>query len=114
MKKFIFLLTMLFAFTINANAQQDSEPTAQDKARKEAAMLAQTVNLNASQTEDFFRLFEMKYNTLDDKLLSTERKKEFLNIVMMKIQATLDGEQMKKLEADKVLFDRIQNGVKSK
>ena len=114
MKKIIFILTLLFAFTINANAQDSKTTTAQDKAKKEAASLAQTVGLTETQTEDFYRLFEMKYNTLEDKNLSQERKTEFLNIVMMKVQATLDEKQMKKLESNPALLDRIKNGERTK
>lgn len=113
MKKIIFIVTLLFAFTLNANAQE-SKSSAQDNAKKEAAMLARVVGLTDSQTEDFYRLFEMKYQTLEDKNLSAERKNEFLNIVMMKVQATLNGDQMKKLEANTELMDRIRYGVKSK
>lgn len=110
MKKIIFIVSFLFAFTINANAQD----TAQEKAKREAAMLERVVGLTESQTEDFYRLFEMKYQTLEDKNLSAERKREFLNVVMMKVQATLNAEQMKRLEANTELMDMIKNGVKSK
>lgn len=113
MKKLLFILTMIFAFSLNANAQE-SKLTAQEKAKKEAAMLATTVGLTDSQQEDFYRLFEMKYQTLEDKELSAERKKEFLNIVMMKIQATLDSNQMKKLENNTALMDRIKNVERAK
>ncbi len=113
MKKIIFIATLLFAFTLTANAQQDKK-TAQEYARSEATLLAQTVGLNETQTQDFYRLFEMKYQTLADNNLSIEKKKEFLNIVMMKVQATLDAGQMKKLEANTELMDRVRNGVKMK
>jgi hypothetical protein len=113
MKKLIFVLTLLFAFTINVNAQE-TKISVEDTARKEAGLLAETVGLSTSQTNDFYRLFEMKYRTLEDKSLSVERKKEFLNIVMMKVQATLTEVQMKKLEGNAELLDRIRNGVKSK
>ena len=113
MKKLIFVLTLLFAFTINANAQDKSQSVV-DNATKETAMLTETAGLSKTQAEDLYRLFEMKYATLEDKSLSAERKQEFLKIVMLKIQAWLDEKQMKKLEADTVLLDRIKNGVKSK
>ncbi len=114
MKKLIFIVTLLFAFTLNVNAQDTKLTTAQENAKKEAAMLAHTVGLDESQTRDYYQLFEMKYNTLEDKELSAERKKEFLHIVMMKIQAGLSEKQMKLLEADTALLDRIKNGVKTK
>ncbi len=107
MKKLIFVLTFIFAFIFNVNAQ-DTKLSIEDNAKKEAAMLAETVGLTETQTQDFYRLFEMKYQTLGDKELSTERKQEFLNIVMLKIQASLDEKQMKKLEADTELLARIK------
>lgn len=113
MKKLIFILTLIFAFTFNVNAQ-DKKASLEEKAKKEASMLAETVGLNDTQTEDFYRLFEMKYRTLEDATLSAERKTEFLNIVLLKTQASLSEAQLKKLEANTELFDRIKNGVKSK
>lgn len=107
MKKLIFVLSLIFATTLNVNAQ-DTKLSIEDNAKKEAAMLAETVGLTETQTQDFYRLFEMKYQTLADKELSTERKQEFLNIVMLKIQASLDEKQMKKLEADTELLARIK------
>lgn len=114
MKKLIFILTLMFAFTLNANAQ-DAKMSVQDNAKKEAGMLAETVGLNETQTQDFYRLFEMKYRTLEDKALSDERKTEFITIVMAKIRASLDENQIKKLEGNKELLARIQNsGIKTK
>ncbi len=113
MKKLIFVLTLLFAFTINANAQE-KRTSVEENATKETAMITQTAGLTKTQSEDLYRLFEMKYRTLEDPSLSVERKEEFLKIVMLKIQASLNEEQMKKLEADTALMDRIKHGVKSK
>ena len=112
MKKLIFVLSLIFAATFNVNAQ-DTKLSIEDNAKKEAAWLAETVGLTETQTQDFYRLFEMKYKTLADKNLSAERKQEFLNVVMLKIQASLDGKQMKKLEDDTELLARIK-GVVSK
>lgn len=110
MKKIILVLSLIFAATLNVNAQ-DTKLSVEVNAKKEANWLAETVGLNETQTQDFYRLFEMKYQTLDDKNLSDERKQEFLNIVMLKIQASLDGKQMKKLEDDTELLARIKGGI---
>ena len=112
MKKLIFVLTLLFAFTMNVNAQD--KKSIEENATKEAAMLTETVGLTKSQTDDFYRLFEMKYTTLADANLSVERKQEFLRIVMMKVEASLNADQMTKLQANTELLDRIKTGVKSK
>ena len=112
MKKIILVLSLIFAATLNVNAQ-DTKLSVEVNAKKEAAWLAETVGLTETQTQDFYRLFEMKYQTLADKNLSAERKQEFLNVVMLKIQASLDGKQMKKLEDDTELLARIK-GIVSK
>lgn len=56
MKKFIAALTLLLAFTINANAQEKKELTSAEKAKKEATALSQYLGLNETQTADFERL----------------------------------------------------------
>jgi len=110
MKKLIFVLSFIFAATVNVNAQ-DTKLSNEDNAKKEAAMLAETVGLTETQTEDFYRLFVMKYETLADENLTIERKQDFLNVVMLKIQASLDEKQMKKLEANNQLLARIKGGA---
>ena len=63
MKKFIAALTLMLAFTINANAQEKKELTSAEKAKKEATALSQYLGLNETQTADFERLFEQKHRT---------------------------------------------------
>lgn len=108
MKKLIFILTLVFALNVNA---QETKLSIEDNAKKEAAMVAETVGLTTTQTDDLYRLFEMKYRTLADENLTIERKQEFLNIVMLKIQASLDGKQLQKLEANTELLNRIKGGA---
>lgn len=111
MKKLIFVLIFIFAFIFNVNAQ-DTKLSIEDNAKKDAAWLAETTGITETQTQDLYRLFEMKYRTLADENLNFERKQEFLNVVMLKIQASLDEKQMKKLEANTELLNRIQGGLK--
>jgi LAS superfamily LD-carboxypeptidase LdcB len=120
MKKIIAVLTLLLAFTINANAQnkksttavkvQDKkELTSVEKGKKDAEELTAYLGLNDTQNADFYRLFEQKHRTLEDKNLSVERKKEVSRIIEAKIRASLDGDQIQKLEKNPELIERLIN-----
>ena len=52
MKKLIAALTLLLAFTINANAQ-DKKASSADKGKKEAAELTQFLGLTETQNINF-------------------------------------------------------------
>jgi hypothetical protein len=106
MKKIFFALSLMLAFTINANAQE-SKVNVQELAKKESAELAQLVGLSESQTTDFKQLFEMKHQTLSSQQLSAERRAELTNIMDRKIRASITPEQMKKLEANTELYDKL-------
>lgn len=110
MKKFIAVLTLMLAFTINANAQDKKELTTAEKGKKEAAALSEFLGLDATITADFERLFEHKHRTLSDKTLSPERRAEVSRIIEMKISATLNDEQMEKLRANKELLKTLTSG----
>jgi hypothetical protein len=107
MKKFIAALTLLLAFSINANAQDKKELTSAEKGKKEAVALSQYLDLNETMTSDFERLFEQKHRTLEDKTLSQERRSEVARIIEMKIRATLSDAQMEKLTSNKDLFKSL-------
>jgi hypothetical protein len=117
MKKLIAALTLILAFSVNANAQdkkesnaalkQTKELTAAERGKKDAVALAQYLELNETMTADFQRLFEQKYKTLEDKALSQERRTELSRIVEMKIRATLTDAQMEKLQTNKDLFKSL-------
>lgn len=107
MKKFIAALTLMLAFTINANAQEKKELTSAEKAKNEAVALSQFLGLNDTQTADFQRLFEQKHKTFEDKTLSQERKAEVSRIIEMKIAATISDDQMNKLRQNKELLKEL-------
>ncbi|MDI9257506.1 hypothetical protein [Flavobacterium sedimenticola] len=109
MKKLIAALTLLLAFTINANAQDKKSSTPADKGLKEATELSQFLGLNDTQKADFARLFEMKHKTMTETALSEERKKELARVIEAKIRASLDGNQMDKLEKNTELFKKLVN-----
>ena len=133
MKKLIAALTLTLAFTISSNAQIKKSTTAEEvveikamspvvhvvqskkeivsieKSKKDAEELTTYLGLNDSQNQDFYRLFEQKYRTLEDKNLSIERRKEVSRIIEAKIRATLDANQIEKLENNPELFKRLIN-----
>ena len=109
MKKLIAVITFMLAFTINANAQDKKVSPSYDKAKKQATELTEYLGLDQTQNENFTRLFEQKIIVLDDKNLTQERKTELSRVIEAKIRATLDQNQMEKLEKNTVLFKKLIN-----
>ncbi|QBZ96623.1 hypothetical protein [Flavobacterium sangjuense] len=107
MKKIIAALTLMLAFSINANAQDKQTSSAYDLGKKQAAELSELLGLDATKTENFARLFEHKITVLEDINLTQERKDEFSRVVEAKIRAALEPKQMEKLEKNEVLFKKL-------
>jgi Skp family chaperone for outer membrane proteins len=99
MKKLIALLTLFLAFAFSANAQQDKKASSEEAAKIDTQKLAQVVTLQGTQEADFTRLFIMKHNKLNNVGVTPADKKEISNVMEAKIRATLDGNQMQKLDA---------------
>lgn len=116
MKKLLFIFTLVFAFSISANAQ-DKKATVKTTvgasidpkvaAKKDADDLKALVSLNDDTTLAFYNLFEQKYQTLAVPELSAERRAVLKNVMEAKIRATLNGTDMAKLEANPALFKRL-------
>jgi hypothetical protein len=109
MKKLIAALTLLLAFSVNANAQDKKSLTSSEKGKKEAAELTQYLALDQTMSENFVRLFEQKNSILESKDLSQERRTELTRVIEAKIRATLDAKQMDKLEKNPALFKKLIN-----
>lgn len=107
MKKIIAALTLMLTFSISANAQDRGTSSAHDLGKKQAAELTEFLGLDAVQSENFARLFEHKISVLDDINLTQERKDEFSRVVESKIRASLDENQMGKLEKNTALFKKL-------
>ena len=60
MKKLIAALTLMLAFSINANAQDKNTTSAYELGKKQAAELTEYLGLDKVQDENFARLFEQK------------------------------------------------------
>lgn len=112
MKKIIAVLTLLFAFSINANAQDKSGYVglnSTEKGIKQAAELSEYLGLDKKMIENFSKLFEQKFQVLESKEISEERKTELSRVIEAKIRGTLDGNQMEKLEKNQDLFNKLIN-----
>ncbi|MEN9337013.1 MAG: hypothetical protein RLZZ500_2000 [Bacteroidota bacterium] len=112
MKKLIAVFALFLATSLSMSAQE-KEMSVQELAKKDAVELAKLVGLPDTQTEDFFRLFEMKHEVMTNKNLSTERKTEMSNVIEAKIRGTLSPQQMAVLEANKPVFDRLIGKTKT-
>jgi hypothetical protein len=124
MKKVIAALTLILAFSINANAQKKApikqaapkevttavvqKVSAAEAGKSEANELSKYLGLNETQTNDFTRLLEQKHRTLEENL-TPERKKELSKVIEAKIRASLDANQTDKLEKNKELFNKLIN-----
>ena len=107
MKKLIAALTLILAFSINANAQDKNTPSAYDLGKKQAAELTEYLGLDKTQNENFVGLFEQKFSVLENKDLTQERKDEFSRVIEAKIRASLDQNQIERLEKNKELFQKL-------
>ena len=117
MKKVIAVLTLLLAFTINVNAQQDKKQdkkhdisnntTAPADAKNDAAILAKLVELTPTEENTFTRLFTKKYRILDSPESTEDEKNEIVKAIDGKIRATLTDKQMKKLEENPDVYAKM-------
>jgi ATP phosphoribosyltransferase regulatory subunit HisZ len=106
MKKIIAAFTMMLAFSISINAQ-DNKITPEMAAKKDAAELTEYLGLNETQNADFFRLFEMKHTVTLDPQMSDERKKEMRRVVEAKMMASLTADEIEKLNQNQDLKKKL-------
>lgn len=107
MKKLIAVLTLFLAFAFSANAQEGRKISAEEAAKIDAVQLSEAVGLQGTQQEDFIRLFVMKHNIMSNPETPEAKKKEMARSVDGKIRATLNAEQMKKLDANPELMAKL-------
>lgn len=116
MKKIFIALTLILAVSLSSNAQDMKSAKEEKKevvspevaAKTDAAQLSKYLGLNDTMTDNFYRLFEMKYNTLQNEL-TPERKVELARVIEAKIRATLGDDLMSKLEKNQELLKRLVN-----
>jgi hypothetical protein len=125
MKKIIIALSMIVTLSFNVNAQQKKTASTKDtkktevisqnvdiagqKAEKEAFELSEFLGLNDTQRADFARLLKMKHERIQNPELKGTEKAELLNVIEMKIRASLDAGQMEKLEKNVGLWKKLIN-----
>lgn len=105
MKKFIAVVTLLFAFTLSANAQ-DNKKTPQEAAQKDIAALVEKVTINESLKKDFYTLMVMKHEALAQAKTQKD-KDQIAGAYGHKIMAGLDKEQRAIVEKDAALFTQL-------
>jgi len=106
MKKIFFVFAMMLAFGFSAQAQ-DKKASPASKGRQEAVELADFLKLNSTELDSFSRLFQMKHEMLADPNLTAQKKKEVPMIMEKKIEGSLEGNQIEKLRANKVLWEKL-------
>lgn len=117
MKKIIIVIALIFAVSLNANAQDMKQAVISEKkadinpqaeAKLDAAKLAEFLHLEGQTTENLYRLFEMKYRTLQNEL-TPERKAELSRVIEAKLRATLGDDLMSKLDKNPELLKKLVN-----
>lgn len=113
MKKIIALFVVMLAFGLNANAQQKKAAVAKPAVKQELsseqkveqasksdlnALTAVVTGLNQTQKDDFYNLFSYKNKMLLDTNLSDERKAVIAQTIEAKLKASLQPEDIQKLE----------------
>ena len=118
MKKIIITCFLMFALSITANAQNKKKGTTSETKEvvkltpaqagvKDGAAIADFLGLDKNLTIAFSSLFEMKHEKMQSPSETNERKKEFSRIVALKIEATIDSNQLEKLKANTALYNQL-------
>ncbi|WNM19076.1 hypothetical protein [Flavobacterium capsici] len=116
MKKIFIALTLILALSFTSNAQEMKALKAETKeiikpenaAKSDASEISKFLSLDDTMTDNFYRLFLMKHQTLQNEL-TPERKVELARVIEAKIRATLGDEMMAKLEKNKELLKKLVN-----
>jgi len=119
MKKLIAVLTLLFAFTITANAQNKKAaapaPVAKEKvssdaaAKKDVAALIAKVTISESLKNDMYTLMVMKHDALSNQKLTADQKEEVAEKFTRKLLSALSTEQRAQVEADSALLQQLSH-----
>jgi hypothetical protein len=119
MKKIIIACLLMFAVSITANAQNKKKNsstettkevgklTPAEAGKKDGIAISQFLGLDENLTIAFSNLFEMKHEKMQNPSETNESKKEMSRIVGLKIEATIDSNQLEKLKANTVLYNQL-------
>ncbi|WP_306353223.1 hypothetical protein [Flavobacterium sp. '19STA2R22 D10 B1'] len=105
MKKIIAIITLFFAFAINANAQENKAVA--KAAQENIEQLVKIVPLQDPMKHDIYQLFVYKNSDIINSKLSKERINELSKVIDAKLRATLSQEQMAKLDAKPEVLKKL-------
>jgi hypothetical protein len=118
MKKIIIAGFLMFSFSVSVNAQSNKKTvkvetnevvilTPEQAAKKDALAISEFLGLDENLRTAFTGLFEMKHNVMQSSSETVESRREMSRIVGLKIEATIDSNQLEKLRANTVLYNQL-------
>ena len=118
MKKIIIASFLMFSFSVSVNAQSKKKTvvavtkevvslTPEQAAKKDAVAISEFLGLDENLRTAFTGLFEMKHNVMQSNTETFESRKEMSRIVGLKIEATIDSNQLEKLKANTALYNQL-------
>ncbi|NBW28371.1 MAG: hypothetical protein EBR38_07380 [Flavobacteriaceae bacterium] len=118
MKKIIIVCFLMLAFSISANAQNKKKTsntetkevvklTPEQAGKKDGIAISKFLGLDENLTVAFCGLFEMKHQVIQSNTETNESKKEMSRIVGLKIEASLDSNQLQKLKSNTTLYNQL-------
>jgi len=108
MRKLIAVVTMVFAFTISAQAQDKKVSNFNDAAQKDVAALIAKITVEQSFKQDMYTLMVMKHEMLAKAKTPAEKQKISAD-VEHKILAGVSKEQRKTLTNDPQLLKQLSH-----
>ena len=118
MKKIIIAGLLMFSFSVSVNAQSKKKAavaspkevvilTPEQAGKKDAVAICEFLGLDENLKTAFTGLFEMKHNVMQSNTETVESKKEMSRIVGLKIEATINSNQLEKLRANTGLYNQL-------
>jgi hypothetical protein len=110
MKKLIALATLLFAFTLSANAQDKKVIVPEEVAKKDLTTLIQKLNINEDLQRDFYTLMVMKHEQLQkNPNMSAADKEKMGKRIEAKMISALNDTQKATFNSDPELKKLLTN-----
>lgn len=118
MKKIIIACFLMLAINVTANAQNKKKTTTVESkevvkltpaeaGKKDGLAISEFLGLDNNLTIAFNGLFEMKHELMQNPNETNESKKEMSRIVGLKIEASIDSNQLEKLKANTTLYNQL-------
>jgi hypothetical protein len=118
MKKIIIACFLMLAINVTANAQNKKKTTTAESkevvkltpaeaGKKDGLAISEFLELDNNLTIAFNGLFEMKHEVMQNPNETNESKKEMSRIVGLKIEASIDSNQLEKLKANTTLYNQL-------